>query len=130
VFSFNELSPLIDKWRTAYLGIPPHITLLYPWRNAPLSNNDLNQLEQVLKNFKPFDLCLNRVETFEAGIIYLALKDDNPTKALMQAFASQFPETPLYGGAFNDVIPHLTISKCLPEHLVSLVHSFITPPDF
>lgn len=120
VLSFTELSQLIDKWRIDYLGIPPHITLLYPWRDAPLSSNDLAQLELVLDDFEPFELCLNRVETFEAGIIYLALKDDRVPKAMMQALFTAFPDTPPYGGAFADAIPHLTVAKCQTENLIAL----------
>ncbi len=119
VFSFPELSAILDKWSSVDLGLPPHITLLYPWRQ-PFSSNDLVQLEQVLENFKAFDLVLDRVETFEAGVVYLALKNEEETREILKSLSSEFPDTPLYGGAFPDSIPHVTVTKCSPENLVSL----------
>ncbi len=40
---FGELAQMLDPWRSdtvavATLGVPPHITLLYPWRSAHLKN--------------------------------------------------------------------------------------------
>jgi hypothetical protein len=61
---FDSLTDLIDKWRSSSvevtnLGVPPHITLLYPWRDAPLSDDDLEQLRTVLSNHQAFSLCFD-----------------------------------------------------------------------
>jgi 2'-5' RNA ligase len=119
---FDSLTKLIDRWRSktvtvANLGVPPHITLLYPWRDAPLSDNDLEQLRKVLLNHQAFSLCFDRLETFEVGAVYLALKDGRGCKAIMVDLMKAFPDTPPYGGDFLDAVPHLTIAKCDPKNL-------------
>lgn len=122
---FDELTALLDRWRkdtveVASLGVPPHITLLYPWRNAPLKNSDLQQLEEILVAFEPFDLCFDRVGTFEGGVVYLALKDERAPREMMKAIFAAFPNTPPYSGTLTDPSPHLTVAKCSPESLSNL----------
>jgi 2'-5' RNA ligase superfamily len=119
---FNSLTPLLHRWRTesvavANLGVPPHITLLYPWRDAPLSGDDLEQLRTVLLKHRAFSLCIDRLESFEVGAIYLALQDGRSCKAIMSDLMKDFPDTPPYGGDFLDAVPHLTIAKCDPKNL-------------
>jgi hypothetical protein len=119
---FDSLTDLINKWRSssvevANLGVPPHITLLYPWRDAPLSDDDLEQLRTVLSKHQAFSLCFDRLETFEVGAIYLALQDGSSARAIMVDLMKAFPDTPPYGGAFLDPVPHLTIAKCDPENV-------------
>lgn len=122
---FGELTELLSRWRrgtvkVSALGVPPHITLLYPWRNAPLKESDLQQLEKVGAGFEPFDLCFDRVGTFESGVVYLALKDEHVLREIMKAIFTAFPDTLPYGGAFTNPSSHLTVAKCLPEDLSGL----------
>ena len=117
---FGELTELLSRWRestveVSALGVPPHITLLFPWRNAPLEDGDLQQLEKVLADFEPSDLCFDRVGTFEGGVVYLALKDESMPREMMKAVFAAFPDTPPYSGAFTGPSPHLTVARCLPE---------------
>ena len=119
---FGELTERLDRWRkdtvaVAALGVPPHITLLYPWRKAPFKKGDLRQLEEVLKGFGPFELCFDRLGTFETGVVYLALEDERRPRELMKALQKAFPDTPPYGGAFADPPPHLTVAKSLTSDL-------------
>ena len=136
---FEELTEPLDRWRgptveVAGLGVPPHITLLYPWRQAPLQASDIAELEQLLQSFDPFSLCFDRVETFESGVVFLALADERPTRALMKAIFNAFPDTPPYGGEFADPSPHLTVAKCRPEALDQLKDevsdAFVLPRTF
>ena len=121
---FNELTDVLEPWRmsveVASLGVPPHITLLYPWRKSPLKVSDLNELEHILKNVEPFELCFDSVATFDSGIVYLALREEAEVRKLMQKIFASFPDTPPYGGAFANPQPHLTIAKCQPAQLCSL----------
>ncbi len=123
--SLPMLIAQIDTWRkptveVANLGVPPHITLLYPWRNAPVSPNDLTELSQLLISFQPFELCFNRLETFQAGVIYLALEDESVPRAIMKKLFEGFPDTKPYDGIFIDPTPHVTVVKAKKDELEKL----------
>lgn len=114
----ESLDELVAPWRQATVevankGVPPHITLLYPWRVAPLSEEDTREVQKVLEQCHSFEIQLAKVSHFGKRVIYLALDDESEkaVKHLMQVLFLAFPETPPYGGAFSDPTPHLTIAK-------------------
>jgi 2'-5' RNA ligase superfamily len=122
---FSGLISVLDGWRmetvaVAQRGVPPHISLLYPWRNAPLLESDLDSLRLILNDIKPFELCFDRLEIFDPGVLYLALEDDIIIRQLMNELYKAFPDTPPYGGAFVDPIPHLTVAKGTLAEVVEL----------
>ena len=119
---FDELAGPLHEWygrsvEAAALGMPPHVTLLYPWKNPTLEDVDLQRLEAALAPFEPFEVRFNRLETFSAGVVYLAFEDETVPRAMMKAIFTAFPDTPPYAGAFPDPSPHLTVAKCPPEQL-------------
>jgi hypothetical protein len=115
-----ELAELVDRWRlpnvaVASLGVPPHITLLYPWRPAPLHSADVTQVAAAVGGITPFTLIFRRVERFP-GALYLPPEPDVVVRTLIRRLIKEFPETPPYGGQFgSDPIPHLTIAKAATE---------------
>ncbi len=122
--SLPELSKFVDKWRkptveVANVGVPPHLSLLYPWRKMPVKQSDLVSLGLILETFKPFRLCFNRLETFEVGIVYLALAEETQVRKIMRVLYEAFPDTKPYGGVVTDPVPHVTIAKTQPENLKS-----------
>jgi 2'-5' RNA ligase len=109
------LSYLLDQWRiptveVATRGIPPHVTLLYPWRPAPLQPSDVERAMAALAGTRRFTLRLPTIDRF-LQVIYLRAEPDDVLRGLMQRLAMAFPETPPYGGAFPDPTPHLTVAK-------------------
>jgi 2'-5' RNA ligase superfamily len=115
-----KLAELIDQWRlptvaVASLGVPPHITLLYPWRPAPLQSADAAQVAAAACGITPFTLIFRRVERFP-GALYLAPEPDDVVRTLIRQLVRAFPETPPYGGQFgSDPIPHLTVAEAATE---------------
>ena len=56
--SVPELAELVDHWRMATVpvasqGVPPHITLRYPWRPAPLQPADLHKVAAAVMDIPP-----------------------------------------------------------------------------
>ena len=49
-------------------GVPPHITLLYPWRPAPIDPPSITALTAVAQEFAPFIMSLRGVETVPKGV--------------------------------------------------------------
>jgi 2'-5' RNA ligase len=111
-----ELAELIDQWRlptvaVASRGVPPHITLLYPWHPAPLSAEDVHQAAAAVAGTVPFMLTFRQFGRFP-GALYLAPEPEDVVRGLIRQLVHAFPQTPPYGGQFgSDPIPHLTIAQ-------------------
>jgi 2'-5' RNA ligase len=110
-----EVAGLLDRWRlptvsVAALGVPPHITVLYPWRPAPLRPSDIAEVAAAAAEIPPFTITLSRLARFP-GVLYLRPEPDVTLRALIRRLAAAFPDTPPYGGQFPDPTPHLTVAK-------------------
>lgn len=108
--------------RVARLGVPAHITLLYPWCTPPIEDGDLDRLRNAIKGFAPFALTFRGVGRFERTL-YLRPDDDGQTATLTASIAAAFPEHPPYGGRFPSHVPHLTVAEVespLEPHLTTV----------
>jgi len=100
--------------RSAIRGMPAHITVLYPFRHPDdLSSDVLSELRSVFAQVSCFKFRLSGLCGFP-GVIYLAPEPFEPFDALTREIASQFPDTPPYGGAYKDPVPHLTVAQKPP----------------
>jgi len=55
------------------------------------------------------------VKRFSSGLVYLAPNPAEPFQHLTEMLAAAFPDWPPYGGAFDGVVPHLSIGEELSE---------------
>jgi 2'-5' RNA ligase len=95
----------------ASMGVPPHVTILYPFLPAArLAPAIRDVLAEVAAAVEPFDIRFERVGRFP-GVVYLAPEPELPFSALTRAVHARFPNFPPYEGAFDVVIPHLTITE-------------------
>jgi 2'-5' RNA ligase superfamily len=95
--------------RSAALGVPPHLTILFPFVDAAVL--DENALADVLSAHEAFDFELVSVETFDDGHVYLAPTQPDRFVALTDSVWRRWPDHPPYEGAIETVVPHLTISE-------------------
>lgn len=110
---FSDFTYLFSPWRDAIEAkrIPPHVTLLYPWRTPPLDDRDIDAVRATIANCAAFPITFSAIGRFPRdGVLYLKVQNNGPLRTLMQAIHRAFPETPPYGGKFLEVIPHLTIA--------------------
>jgi len=110
-----EAEPAVSALRrehdpSAALGVPAHITILVPF--APPEEVDEQGLADLLGLFPAFDFVLDRIERFEdgEGAVWLHPQPSAPFVDLTAAVEQRWPEYPPYEGAFDEPIPHLTIS--------------------
>lgn len=90
-------------------GLPPHVTVLYPFVPARRAGPDVAEaLRETLAPFAAFDFALTEVRRFP-GVLYLAPEPAAAFVALTEACVARWPEHPPYGGAFAEVIPHLSL---------------------
>ncbi|MCZ2264274.1 2'-5' RNA ligase family protein [Isoptericola sp. QY 916] len=110
-----EAEPVVGVLRSdldtaAAYGVPAHVTVLFPF--LPVAAVDaavLDALRDVVGAHAPFDATFAGCGRFP-GVLYLVPEPDASWRALLTAVAARFPEAPPYGGAFDDVVPHLTVA--------------------
>lgn len=110
-----EAEALVGPFRQRYdpvvpLGMPAHVTVLFPF--LPPERIGVPELRGLREHFagqSAFDFALSELREFP-GTLYLAPEPDEPFVALLEATASRYPETPPYGGAFDEIVPHLTVA--------------------
>lgn len=93
-------------------ALPAHVTALGPFAPPPAITRDLLKIVGgITSDVMPWDSTFTRVRAFDDGTLWLAPEDDTPFRALTRALWGRFPNYPPYGGAFADVIPHLTLQE-------------------
>ena len=89
--------------------MPAHVTILFPFLDA--AELDEAAIAELIAHFPAFDFELDRVERFSDGTTWLCPRPSAPFVDLTAAVWQRWPERPPYEGAFDEVIPHLTISE-------------------
>lgn len=113
VIHVPEASSVIGPWYSrpgvSKDGIPPHITLLYPWRSFPVDDRDIHTLESALARVPPFHLRFSAVGRFP-GVLHLIPTPSARLSELIRRLGESFPDLPPYGGSFGlSPAPHLTV---------------------
>ncbi len=95
----------------AGVGIPSHVTILFPFLPATRLDPGVRRtLCAIAAARQPFEVGFSRVGRFP-GVVYLAPEPAEPFVQLTTALVERFPGHPPYGGRFEEVIPHLTITE-------------------
>jgi hypothetical protein len=111
-----EAEPAVRSWRdlldpSAQAGVPAHVTVLFPFlEERRIDTGVRTAIGEVLGRHRPFEVRFEHCRRFP-GVLYLAPAPDTPFRWLTEAIADRWPETPPFGGQFDDVIPHLTIAQ-------------------
>jgi hypothetical protein len=99
-----------------------HVTVLDPFVAPRLLGPAIEAaVDQVLREFRPFRYELARLGRFP-GVLYLAPEPAEPFIAITEALHRRFPGYPPYGGAYERIVPHVTVAlgpepDGLVEHL-------------
>ncbi len=101
-------------------GIPAHITVLMPFRDREdLSTDDLRRVERICAGARPIRTRLTHVDRFGADTLWLGPEDPTPFTELTDLIVSAFPDRLPYGGAHDEVIPHLTIGQSTDDAVLA-----------
>ncbi|HEV2635067.1 MAG TPA: 2'-5' RNA ligase family protein [Actinocrinis sp.] len=110
-----EAEPLVGEWRRRYdpaapTGVPAHITVISPFLDADqLGPETMAELRALIGGHGAFDLAFRSCGRFPS-VLYLAPEPAEPIRVLTEAVAARWPERPPYGGQFDELTPHLTVS--------------------
>ncbi len=115
VVAVPAAEPVVGRVRrrfdpTSRAGMPAHVTVLYPFAEpAGLGPEVFGALSELFAAHPPFGFTLAGVGWFGEGIAFLGPKPAAPFEALTASVADRFPAFPPYRGAYERVVPHLTV---------------------
>jgi 2'-5' RNA ligase len=112
--------------RAAGLGVPAHITLLYPFRPADTVTDEIKTLREVCASIPAFSFSFTEVRRFPATA-YLYPDKSEAFAQITEALVKLWPDCRPYGGAFTDIIPHLTVADKVDTKTLDEVESFLRP---
>ena len=95
----------------ARLGVPAHITVLYPFMPAgAIGSSVLEQLRRIFRSTATFPFRLTSTAWFGDDVLWLAPADPQPFRAVTALVFAAFPDYPPSAGQYADVVPHLTVA--------------------
>lgn len=132
VIRVPEAEDLVGSYRIRYdhaanVGVPAHITLLWPFVPPSLITPEVqNQLSHLFSSFPSFQISLTELRRFPE-VLYLAPTPKDKIVELVQKIFATFPKYPPYGGQFTDITPHLTIAQSDDLLLLEKINDQIAP---
>ncbi|SNX94810.1 2'-5' RNA ligase superfamily protein [Geodermatophilus sabuli] len=93
-------------------GVPAHVTVMYPFVHpTAVDAAVLGRLGAALSSVPAFECSFARCQWFGEAVLWLAPDPEQPFRDLTAAVWQAFPEYAPYGGAFDGVVPHLTVGE-------------------
>ena len=120
IIEVPEAEPAVARHRerldaNAPLGIPAHITVLFPFMPpGTITPSALAELEHLFAAVSRFRFRLDHTDWFGQDVLWLAPRDPGPFRALTNRVYEAFPAFPPFEGQFDDVVPHLTVGHGHP----------------
>jgi len=105
---------LVSPWTAglpaAVRDLPPHVTALWPFLpTGDLDETVEDRLEALLSGVPSFSFALVRVADLADAAVLLP-EPAAPFRALTRTLWDEWPECPPFGGAFDDVAPHVAVA--------------------
>jgi 2'-5' RNA ligase len=133
VVELPELDIVLDKYRRELdpspgWGMPAHLTVLYPFvPPTDLNHNILSKLQTIATTVRPFEAEFDDFGWFADRVVWLAPPQSSQFGSLIREMMNAFPECPPYGGAFDKVVPHITIGESNEVDLLRAAEDAIRP---
>jgi len=104
------LAPWLQRLPAAGRSLPPHVTALWPFLPVDaLDDAAERRLEELLAGVPAFTFTLMRVAQL-ADAAVLVPEPAAPFAALTRLLWDQWPECPPFGGAYDDIAPHVVVA--------------------
>ncbi len=104
------LAPWAGRLPAAGRGLPPHVTALWPFLPLEALDEVLDQgLGGLLAGVPSFSFALTRVAGLADATVLLP-EPAAPFDALTRLLWEEWPECPPFGGAYEDIAPHLVVA--------------------
>jgi 2'-5' RNA ligase len=114
IIPIPEVEPIVGPLRLQYdpaaqLGVPAHITLLYPFCPPHTLAGHVNALRHVCDSIEAFSFSFTGVRRFPATA-YLHPDRSETFAQITRTLMERWPDCRPYSGAFADITPHLTVA--------------------
>jgi 2'-5' RNA ligase len=131
VVAVPEAEPVVGHLRLQHTsdaprGMPPHVTLLFPFVPAGQVAEAEHLLAPFVLGHAAFDATFARTARF-ATVLYVEPQPAEPFCMLTQAIAATWPEHPPYQGEHETVIPHLTVATSDDGALLDALAAEVAP---
>jgi hypothetical protein len=125
------LDDLRRRWdRTALAGGGAHVTILYPFLPCEaLGPAHRAELAAITGKVPAFEVSFERVRRF-ADLVWIEPEPADAFAALTTAVVERWPDHPPYGGAFDTLIPHLTLVESATAPLEAIEEAAIGVAPF
>jgi 2'-5' RNA ligase len=116
IVAVPEAEPAVGELRLRHtydapLGVPAHVTLLYPFVPAAELDDEIEErLARLIAAAPAFVVTFARVARWPE-LVYLNPDPTGPFSRLTEAIAAEWPEHPPYEGVHETVVPHLTVAE-------------------
>ncbi len=129
IIPIPEVEPVVARLRRQYdrsagLGVPAHVTLLYPFCPPPVPVSEITTLEHVCASITAFPFSFTEVRRFPATA-YLHPDQEETFTQIIRLFIKTWSDCKPYGGAHADVVPHLTVAHGVDAETLSAVEDFL-----
>jgi hypothetical protein len=114
IIPIPEAEPIVGPLRLQYdgaarLGVPAHITVLYPFYPIQAAIGEIEVLRDVCRSIEMFPFSFIEVRRFSATV-YLHPDKSEAFVQITRTFAQLWPNCKPYNGAHTDIVPHLTVA--------------------
>ena len=133
IITVPEAEPVVGAHRdrhdrAAAWGVPAHVTVLFPFITPQEVTDDVVlSIAAAVGTVPAFNARFDRTRWFGEEVLYVAPSQVDPFIALTHAAAAAFPDHQPYGGAHDDVVPHLTVAHGAPPEVLRDVESDVQP---
>ena len=104
---------------SAAQGMPAHVTVLFPFLpHDRLTDSVRVALRQICGDVPVLDVEFRRTARFP-GVLFLDPEPADGLRELTAALVRRWPEAPPYGGAFEEITPHLTVAHGVGDDVLA-----------
>ncbi len=122
---------LVEPWLrllpAAGRSLPPHVTALWPFLPVEALDDSVERrLEELLAGAQTFAFSLTRVATL-ADATVLVPEPPAPFAQLTRLLWDEWPECPPFGGAYDDIAPHVVLAIDPPAADRAAIEAAVAP---
>ena len=110
--------------RSARLGVPAHITLLYPFLPPRFAESEIENLAELFGAIPVFEFSLIEVRRFPRTA-YLHPNEPRRFTEIVNKLLERWPDCRPYSGVFADIIPHLTVADDADAQTLDVVEEHL-----